>query len=139
MVKVLQPDEVGPWELHLPAALLRKNLPIFGSAREARKEALVLSGDSTNLSSQESRWSVSNPHACSPSGMITHHSSVRIPGFGLCPAAGRFLSATSKGQLKLPLQKISQEKIWVHGHCHQKAANATGSTLGILKTILDWS
>ncbi len=36
-----------------------------------------------------------------------------------------------KGQLKLPLQKISQEKIWVHGHCHQKAANATGSTLGI--------
>ena len=40
-----------------------------------------------------------------------------------------------KGQLKLPLQKISQEKIWVHGHCHQKAANATGSTLGILQTI----
>ena len=42
-----------------------------------------------------------------------------------------------KGALKLPLQKLLQNKIWVHGHCHQKAANATGSTLGILKAIPD--
>ena len=42
-----------------------------------------------------------------------------------------------QGNLELPLHKLPQEKIWVHGHCHQKAANATGSTLGILKTIPD--
>ena len=40
-----------------------------------------------------------------------------------------------QGNLDLPLQKLPHKKIWVHGHCHQKAADATGSTLGILKCI----
>ncbi|SVC81860.1 uncharacterized protein METZ01_LOCUS334714, partial [marine metagenome] len=40
-----------------------------------------------------------------------------------------------QGKLKLPLQKLAHPKIWVHGHCHQKAADATGSTLGILNCI----
>ncbi len=39
------------------------------------------------------------------------------------------------GKLQLKLSALSCKKIWVHGHCHQKAGDAMGCTMALLGSI----
>lgn len=47
-----------------------------------------------------------------------------------------FLAAEAKeGRLKLPLAALPQSKALLHGHCHQKAANAVSSVESVLRLV----
>jgi Fe-S oxidoreductase len=67
---------------------------------------------------------------------------------GLGEAAGKlsaralmieeFLAREHKaGRLKLPLKALAQRRVLVHGHCHQKAFDAMGPVVAVLKLIPD--